>query len=104
MCLYVFGMNVYESTAMEIAAVKFFIGKIYILEKQAVCTKTYNFFVSCNVIINFLLDFSRVWNVVKAVTFFFCKIAVLVKRRKCVIAAMSYKTWIFYKHTLLFYS
>ena len=90
MCFYVFGMNINESAAVKITAEKFFIGKIYVLKKQAVCTKTYNLFMSCNVIINILLDFSRIWNMVKAVTFFFCKIAVFVKRGKCVISAMSW--------------
>ena len=91
-------MNVYKGAVMKAAAIKLFVGKIYVLKKKPVCTKTHYFVVSCNVIVNILFDFSRVGNVVEAVAFFFCKVAVCIKCRKCIVTAVSYKTRIFCKH------
>ena len=75
----IFAVDVYKGTVMEIAAVKLFVRKIYVLKNESACAKAYNFFVGFYVVINFLLDFSGIRNMVEAVVFFFCKVAVCVK-------------------------
>ena len=91
-------MNVCKSTSVKIAAIELFVRKIYVLKDKTAGTKSDNLFVSCYVVVNVLLDFSRVWDMVETVTFFFCKIALFIKRRKRIVTAVSYKTRIFCKH------
>ena len=94
----VFGMNVCKGASVKITAVKLLVRKIYILKDKTAGTKSDNLFVGCYVVVNVLLDFSRVRNMVEAVTFFFRKIALLIKGRKRIVTAVSYKTWVFCKH------
>ena len=81
-------MHVHKGTVIEVTAKKLFICQINISKNKSARIKTNNFIVSPDVSVNIFLCFSGIRNMVKAVTFFFCQVAFIIKGRKSNVAAM----------------
>lgn len=75
------GMQVYEFTVLEIAAVKAFVGKIYVFKSDSACVEAYDLLVLVYVIINLVLDLLRVGVVIQTIILPLGNFAVVVEYR-----------------------